>query len=106
MVRDRLPVAAGGAMLVLVGTAVFGLASAHATFPGRNGLVAFAALQQNGPSGIVSIGSDGRGRRMLSSGLDGFPTPSPDGRWIAFTRGGGIYVVRVDGRGVRRVAGG
>lgn len=62
---------------------------------------------------IFSITAAGRGLRRLSRNLPGHDSPawSPDGRYIAFSRGeyifteeDGLYLMRSDGRGARRVA--
>lgn len=58
------------------------------------------------PSNIFVINADGSGERQLSpargaaaGGL--FPAWSPDGRWIAYSNGSGINLVRPDGSGRR-----
>ena len=72
------------------------------------------ASNRTGDLQIWVMGADGRGQRLLS-GLEGRdddrPTFSPDGRWIAFGSLGpsgqsGVYVVRADGTGRRRVTSG
>ena len=52
-------------------------------------------------STAATIGVDGRDRRELR-GQGGWPIWSPDGCWIAVSAGG-LYVVRPDGTGRRRV---
>jgi dipeptidyl aminopeptidase/acylaminoacyl peptidase len=72
------------------------------------GRVAFSARGR-----IFSITAGGRGLRRLSENLPGHDSPawSPDGRYIAFSRGeftftegDGLYLMRSDGRGARRIA--
>ena len=59
---------------------------------------------------IFVMNSDGSGQRRLMAAKNGSQAPawSPDGRRIAFLgySSDGLYVVRVDGRGLRRLAGG
>jgi len=48
------------------------------------------------------MSADGTGKRLVAR--DGFVSAwSPDGRWIAFTRGKGLFLVRPDGTGERRI---
>lgn len=79
-----------------------------------------AANRSTGPTGlsgklVVHTGAGGLFHiyhlatgelRALTHGFD--PALSPDGQWVAFTRGGGdhgLYVINVDGSGERRVFG-
>jgi Tol biopolymer transport system component len=61
-----------------------------ATFPGRNGRIAFTAVDvpsgEKGHMGIVAIDPDGSDPRMLADPIAGGPTYRPDGRVIAFAR--------------------
>jgi dipeptidyl aminopeptidase/acylaminoacyl peptidase len=75
--------------------------SAPAVSPdGRLLVVARSPAEQNagaGPLVLYDI-TTGQPLRQLTSGAgDGLPTFSPDGRRIAFNRGGDIYVMPVDG---------
>jgi Tol biopolymer transport system component len=76
------------------------------------GVIAFSEASQRG-SAIWTVHPDGSGRRLLLRGA-GQPEWSPDGRRIAFVRGGRggapfrtidarIYVARANGKGVRHV---
>ena len=59
----------------------------------------------HGSFDVATIGVDGRGRRELRlSG--GWPVWSPDGCWIAVSDLSGLYVVRPDGTGRRRLGDG
>ena len=53
-------------------------------------------------SGLFRLQLDGSGRRFLALGASD-PEWSPDGRQIAYTGRGGIWVSRADGSGSRRV---
>lgn len=81
------------APLVLVG-------SAHAGFPGRNGLIAFVAGGR-----IATVHTDGTRVAYLTGGKkDERPIWTPDGRRIDFTRGTALFTMDGNGRGLRRLS--
>jgi dipeptidyl aminopeptidase/acylaminoacyl peptidase len=101
-------VASGLAALAALGVALAVARPATATFPGRNGLIAFSTDRHpllNHPQ-VFSLGMHGRRRRNVSasSADDVDPSPSPDGRRIAFSRRGDIWVMNADGTGQRQLA--
>jgi Tol biopolymer transport system component len=55
---------------------------------------------------VFTVRRDGRGLRRLTHRGGYSPSWSPDGNWIAFIRNGDLYVVRTNGRGVRRLVAG
>jgi TolB protein len=87
--------------------------STFATAPGRNGAIVFRRyLGPDRTKGAIFIAApDGTGERQLShapgKASDDYPDAAPDGSFVAFQRCGantcGIYVVRSDGTGLRRV---
>jgi TolB protein len=92
---------------VAVGTLVLlavGASAASASFPGRPGKIAFVS-DASGSNDLVVMNADGSGRENLTSGPDDdlYPAWSPDGRVLAFVRGGAVYVIRSDGGGIRRL---
>jgi TolB protein len=83
-----------------------------AAFPGKPGQIAF--VRGGKRRGIYVADPSGNKVRRITRGYDRGPAWSPDGRRIAFTRGGetssgniatyrGIYVVNASGSGLRRV---
>jgi TolB protein len=88
-------------------------AAALATAPGQNGQIAFRRyLGPNRTKGAIFVAArDGTGERQLTSApgkaSDDYPDMAPDGSFVAFQRCGantcGIYVIRTDGTGLRRV---
>lgn len=68
--------------------------SVHATFPGRNGRIAFTTIWYSAESNdyreIVSIKPDGGAPRLLARDAE-HPAYRPGGRMLAFARGGGIF---------------
>ena len=65
-----------------------GPAPATAVVPGRNGLIVFHVVSQNGGREIFTVKPDGTGRRQLTDNTvdDGFAAWSPNGKRIAFAR--------------------
>jgi Tol biopolymer transport system component len=105
-VRVAAPLVALASVLVMTGTA-------HATFPGANGKIAYVGPGPQGEHGIVTINPDRTGAAFVAQGFD--PAWSPDGRRIAFARSlpvapgvdsFDIYVVDADGSNVTRLTGG
>jgi TolB protein len=92
-------------------------ATAEASWPGRDGKIAFVSARGSDPNAccqtdLYTMGADGSGVTPLTSDLadDRAPAWSPDGRRLAFQsdRGGpaGVYdiwVVNADGTGLARV---
>jgi Tol biopolymer transport system component len=79
---------------------------ASATFPGRNGRIAYTNNNQQ----ISLVKPDGTGKRTLTSFANGFveaPMVSADGQWIVFdgsTTGDiDLYVMRSDGSHRRKI---
>jgi hypothetical protein len=81
----------------LVGAALAFPAAAHATFPGKNGRIAFFTYS----SGIETIAPDGSDRTVLGAGWD--PSWSPDGGRIAFSDYKDIWAMNADGTGRTRI---
>jgi Tol biopolymer transport system component len=79
-------------------------AGAAATFPGKNGKIAFNSGGSSPyiPGNTIEvINPDGTGRATLTTGTD--PAWSPDGNKIAFFRGRSLYVAAADGSGATEI---
>jgi len=80
-------------------------APASATFPDKNGLIAFSADTANGTQ-LFTVRRDGHDLRQVTHGPDEAATPdwSPDGRWLAYSLNEcTIALVRADGTGQRAI---
>jgi TolB protein len=64
--------------------------------------LAFVRSTGSGRAGIYLVRRDGSGLRRLTR-RGGGPAWSPNGRWIAFVRNGDLYVIRANGRDLRRL---
>jgi dipeptidyl aminopeptidase/acylaminoacyl peptidase len=81
--------------------AALAIAPARAAFPGESGRIAYACARD-----VCTMAPDGSDSRRLTTGGGTFdPAASPDGRQIAFTRGGAIWVMAADGSGAHQVPG-
>ena len=93
--------------LLMLAAPVIGATRAAATFPGSNGLIAFSSAK-GGHFGIRTVHPDGASMTDLVStpGLPGGLAFSPNGKKIAFDRGGlhaDIWVMRADGTAAHRI---
>jgi Tol biopolymer transport system component len=83
------------------------MSSASATFPGKNGRIAF--VREGNHRGIYTVREFEAGLTRLTDGEDYGPAWSPDGTRVAFQRfhGGGahsdIYVMNADGTHLQRL---
>jgi Tol biopolymer transport system component len=79
-------------------------ATAHAQFPGENGVIAFGRLS-SAVVGIATIEAPGGDPTLLteSRGFDRRPSYSPDGSRIAFIRGTNVWVMGADGSDQQRL---
>jgi TolB protein len=106
--RRRSRAAYAGVLAGLIGGLALVSSGAHATFPGKNGNIAFARGTQ-GHEHIFTMGKDGHNLKRVSrllNGDDSQPAISPHPKWIAFVHGGsapGIFVVKDDGSQIRRL---
>ncbi|HEX3608661.1 MAG TPA: hypothetical protein VHU14_03175 [Solirubrobacterales bacterium] len=87
-------------LLALLSLAVPALASAA---PARGGAVVYSRVSSEGgvAKGGLFAAKDGHLNQLTENPADSQPAFSPDGRTIAFARGGDIYSVRADGSGER-----
>lgn len=88
--------------LLVSGCAALLVGDAGASFPGRNGSIVYASRLLPAPaSGVVELQLGSRVvRRSLTArtGISGLlPVESPDGRMVAYVRGGRLYVSEPDG---------
>ena len=104
----RLAALVGVAAITTLGVLVIG-GPAHATFPARNGLIAFAGDKGSGAE-IYTMKADGTGLRRLTHLHGNASTPdwSPDGTRIVFYLEGdrtrsGIYIMSADGSDLHQV---
>lgn len=109
MTPDRCVASAVAAFACLT-VALVASGSATATFPGRNGLIAFSSNRHpllHHPQ-IFSLSVRGGQLRNLSKSPadDSDSTLSPDGKRIAFSRQGDIWLMNADGSGQRLLASG
>jgi TolB protein len=75
--------------------------AAHATFPGKNGVIAYEERE----GGIATIDPvTGERRTLIADGR--LPAWSANGRRIAFTRDGSIWIANANGRGQRALTSG
>jgi Tol biopolymer transport system component len=96
----------GGAAAVAVVLAGLAVSPAGSTPPGRDGLIAYVSYGSwmSRDYGIVVVGADGHGLRVVTRNYrDSSPAWSPDGSRLVFSRAGRLYVIRLDGTGLKPI---
>ena len=79
-------------------------ATAHAQFPGENGVIAFGRLSlARGRISTIKAPGDDPTALTKSRGFDRHPSYSPDGSRVAFIRGTNLWVMGADGNDQRRL---
>ncbi len=97
---------ASGAIRMLISGGV----NTYANMSPDGSMIAFRRMVEEANSEVWLANADGSGAHNLTAhpAFDGWPSWSPDGRWIAFAsdRDGNqqVHVMRADGTDVRRVA--
>jgi Tol biopolymer transport system component len=96
-----LPAVLLAAVLLACAAALLALSEkAEATFPGKNGRIAYQAIYGNA---LYTINPDGSGKTKVTRGGDE-PSYSPDGKKIVYSsENGGIYTINVGGGGKTKV---
>jgi hypothetical protein len=109
MARRRtlyLPVMVAAAVLVACLVVSLALSErAQASFPGKNGRIAYFDRSESGDYEMYSMKPDGTGERLIAR--HGYASVfSPDGKRIAFTRDGELYKTKSDDSGDPRAVDG
>jgi Tol biopolymer transport system component len=101
--RTRLVAAAAAAGLAVCLGALVLAPSASATFPGKNGKIAFVHTVRGGLPEVYTMRPDGSHERHLANGLA--PAFSPSGRKVLFSRRGTnhLYTIRANATRLRRI---
>jgi Tol biopolymer transport system component len=95
------------ATALCVGTTLALAPSALATFPGKNGRIAFVHTERGGLREVYKMRADGSHQRHLANGYA--PAFSPSGRKVLFKRRGSdypsdyLYTIRANGTRLRRI---
>jgi hypothetical protein len=102
-----LLVGAAAALLVASGVGLLNAAKpAEATFPGKNGRIAYSVFGERTDDAIYTINPGGGGKTKVTRGYQ--PSYSPDGKKIAYTSFVGpdteIYTINVGGAITRDLA--
>jgi Tol biopolymer transport system component len=92
-------------LLALIAVAVPATASAAAKKPGAVVFSKASTVEGVAKGGLFAV-RDGHLNQLTEDPTDAEPAFSPDGRTIAFARGGDLYSVRPDGSGQRRLTSG
>ena len=109
MTRNRIRTAALGALVLVPALVAVDAGPAHATHPGRNGLIAWSRPFLTTDAEIYVIRPGGGRTHQLTHNdqNDSFPAWSPDGRSIAFESSSAtdmdVWVMNVDGTGLRNL---
>ena len=94
-----------GVVLAVVAALATFVASAAATFPGRNGVIAYVTNHPAGTNGIATIDPvTGSVREIVTAGQH--PAWSADGKRLAFARAGAIWVANANGSKQTRLTSG
>lgn len=91
-----------GLALAVVLAALAGAPAAHATFPGRPGPIVFFNLDGREGQTLYTVGAGG-GKARDAAVNGSYPAYSADGRMVAYTSEGAIWVAEADGDNARQV---